>query len=182
MVMLIQERFIFLIVAWIVMGMVVNRSFGVESLQLYVIVTLIAAFIQFGTSRNKKNTGKASPYEFLNPNDLRDLEEEVVPHVGVKRLASVLGVAAAADDIDLTNIPDETTEAGAALRKLCARSHLSMEEQRALIQRYRGAVKLPLGGEACCCKATMPGSGDEKRFDQCCLPLQQWLAKNKKCE
>jgi hypothetical protein len=174
------ERYGFLVFGWLVFGWLIKRAFSVETLQMYVIVSLLAAFIHFGTRRGARKAGASTGYSFLDPADVRDLQDEVIPHVAERRCALALGWSG--EDAE-RRIPAVDSAEGGALRKLLARSDLSFDEQKALIATMRRNVasELPASGaDGCLCRSVMPGSGLRKTYQACCLPLQQWLAEQEK--
>ena len=159
---------------WIGLGSLVNRTLGMETLQLYVICSLIFLFIRYGTGNNKRRPGEASPYAFLNPKD-EDLENEVVPFVSVERLKKVLGNSSNhQQDEEQTTIPDENSVEGAQLRRMISRQS-DTKSAIALVEQMRNASKdeLPDLKSKCVC-----GSG--RFFGKCCAELWVYLSKQKK--
>lgn len=153
---------------WIGLGSVVNRTFGMETLQLYVICSLIFLFVRYGTGTNKRRPGEASPYEFLNPKQ-EDLENEVVPYVAIERLKKVMGCKS--DDEISVKIPNENTTEGGQLRRLISRQS---DTKRAIevIEEMRQTLELPDLKSKCLC-----GSG--RFFGKCCAELLVYLRKQR---
>ena len=154
-------------VAWICFGAVVRRTLGIQTLQLYVIATLLFGFVWFGTSGRRRRPGEPSPYEFLNPADPADLQAEVVPFVAPERLRAVLLTAPGAA------LPSETTPAGAQLRRLASRADLSLEQMRGVVRSLRligngGGASAPAPNAACLC-------GGNLQYRYCCEELVKYL-------
>ena len=149
-------------VVWIALGSVINKTMGMETLQLYVICSLVFLFVRYGTANRKRRPGEASPYEFLNPK-AEELADEVVPFVAIERLKKVLGVES--ED----KIPNQNTEVGAQLRKMVSRQP-NTSSALFVISEMRKMTKAPERNDLCLC-------GSELKFVKCCPDLLEYLVK-----
>ena len=161
---------------WIGLGSLVNRTLGMETLQLYVICSLIFLFIRYGTGNNKRRPGEAtSPYAFLNPKD-EDLENEVVPFVSIERLKKVLGRSSSSSSSSQhqqeETIPDENSIEGGQLRRMVSRQS-DTKSAIAIVEEMRNANEIPDLKSKCVC-----GSG--RFFGKCCAELLVYLMRKQK--
>ncbi len=148
---------------WALGGSLINKYVGVETLQLYLILSLAALFIHFGTSNRKRRPGEESSYAFLTANK-EDLENEVVPFVADERMKQVL--LRVFGHVLPDDIPSESTVAGGELRRMIARQATTADAVAVLrkLMDRENAVVAPR--DYCPC-------GSKIKFWKCCSHLAE---------